>query len=212
MLDLPWLLFIAASLAIILTPGPDLILVMTRGLGQGSRAGLISALGISTGLIGHSLLAAFGLGALLMASNLAFTLIKFIGAAYLLYIGVKLLRARGDQFQTDGPHQEKDQRSMGQIYLEGAFCNIANPKITLFYLAFLPQFVPADNPQASLSIFLLGLTFALLTLCLKGVSGYFAGRFSNWLKSHPTLLTGFLRLCGAGLIGLSVRLAFEERA
>ena len=207
MWDIPWLLFIATSLAVIMPPGQDLILVMSRGLGQGSKAGVIAALGVSTGLIGHTLLASIGLSALLTTSEIAFTVLKYIGEVYLLYIGIRLFFS-GAQKLNIGTQQNK---STKRVFLEGAFCNISNPKITLFFFAFLPQFLPAHHTNPALGIFAMGNCFAILTFLLKSPIGFFAGRLSGWLQDHPKFLDGVFKFSGFALIAMALRLAFAEK-
>lgn len=207
MADIPWILFIAASLAVIIAPGQDLILVMSRGLGQGSKAAVFTAAGVSTGLMGHTLLATFGLGALLVASETAFTVLKVIGVAYLVYLGVRLVLSGADRLDV----QTSSARSHPRLFLQGALSNLSNPKVTLFYFAFLPQFVPAGMETPTFAIFVLGALFALLTLLIKAPFGYFAGTLSNWFQGHPRTLTWMFRSSGLSLIGLGVLLAFENR-
>ena len=207
MVDISWILFIGASLAIIIAPGQDLVLVMSRSLGQGSRAGVITAAGVSTGLLGHTLLATFGLGALLIASQMAFTVLKFVGVAYLIYLGGRLLLSGAKNIDL----YLASNRSHRRLFWQGAFSNLSNPKITLFYFAFLPQFVPATSQQPTLSIFVLGAVFAALTFLVKGPFGYFAGTLSSWFRSNPKVLAWMFRSSGFALIGLGIGLALEER-
>ena len=207
MLDIPWLLFIAASLAVIFSPGQDLILVMSRGLSQGSLAAISTASGVSTGLMGHTLLATLGLGALLIASETAFTVLKVIGVAYLIYLGVRLLMQGAKRLEFD----KQEHHSHRRLFLQGAFSNLSNPKVTLFYFAFLPQFVPETVSDPTLAIFALGSTFALLTWIIKAPIGCFAGTVSPWLRARPKALTWLFRTSGLSLIGLGVLLALESR-
>lgn len=207
MWDIPWFLFIATSLAVIMSPGQDLILVMSRGLGQGSKAGVIAALGISTGLMGHTIVASVGLGAILTTSEIAFTILKYIGAVYLLYIGIRLFFSGAHKLDI-GTQQSK---STKRVFLEGAFCNISNPKITLFFFAFLPQFLPANHTNPALGIFAMGICFAILTFLLKSPIGFFAGRLSGWLKEHPKVLNSIFKFSGFALIAMGLRLALAER-
>jgi threonine/homoserine/homoserine lactone efflux protein len=204
--EVSWLLFLLASLVVILTPGQDMLLVMSRSIGQGSRAGIVTAAGVSVGLLGHTVLATLGLGALLHASELLFQMLKLAGAAYLVYLGLRLLRTAAT------PHSLRtiSARSLPRLFVEGAVSNLSNPKVALFYFAFLPQFVSASAPQPTLSLLVLGIAFAALTFVVKGPIGYGAGALSGWLRSHPAVLAWINRSSGAVLIGLGVRLAFEE--
>ena len=207
MLEASWLIFIVASLVVITTPGQDMILVMSRSLAQGPGAGVATAAGVSVGLLGHTLLATLGLGAILRASDWLFLALKLAGAAYLIYLGVMLLRTR----QTDLQLGAAGQRSLGRLFLEGAVSNLSNAKIVVFYLAFLPQFVSPAAQHPTMTVFALGVAFAALTFLVKGPVGVFAGALSGWLRRRPAALTWIYRSSGAILIGLGLRLAFERR-
>ncbi len=207
MSEIPWLLFIAASMAVIIAPGQDLVLVMSRGLGQGSRAGVTTAAGVSTGLLGHTILATLGLGALLVASEVAFTVLKLVGVAYLMYLGARLLISGAKSLDL----QTKSNRSLAKMYWDGTFSNLSNPKITLFYFAFLPQFIPTSAEESTLAVFVLGVVFATLTFLIKGPFGFFAGILSKWFRANPKALSWMFRSSGFALIGLGVGLAFEGR-
>ncbi|HWM40903.1 MAG TPA: LysE family translocator, partial [Burkholderiales bacterium] len=207
MIEASWLLFLVASLAVIITPGQDMMLVMSRSLTQGAAAGVATAAGVSVGLLGHTVLATIGLGAILQASEWLFLALKFIGAAYLVYLGVTLIRAK----RADLDAGTGAQRSLGRLFLDGALSNLSNAKIVIFYLAFLPQFVSASAERPTLSVFALGVAFAVLTFVIKGPVGIFAGALSGWLRSRPAVLTWVYRSSGAILIGLGVRLALERR-
>ena len=208
MLEVSWLLFIVASLVLILTPGQDMILVMSRSIAQGAAAGVATAAGVSLGLVGHTLLATLGLGAILRTSEWLFIALKLVGAAYLVYLGVGLLRTKGAELVV----QASSRRSLFRLFLDGALSNVSNPKIAIFYFAFLPQFVLPGAVYPTLAVFVLGLLFAGLTFVVKGPVGYFAGRLSGWLRERPNALTWIYRSSGAILVGLGVRLAFERRS
>jgi threonine/homoserine/homoserine lactone efflux protein len=207
MLDANWLLFTIASLVIIATPGQDMILVMSRSIAQGARAGVATAAGVSVGLVGHTVLATLGLGAILRASDWAFVALKLVGAAYLVYLGIKLLRTRDTEFAVAAGSG----RPMTRLFLDGALSNLSNPKIAVFYFAFLPQFVPPGATHPTLTIFALGLLFAALTLAVKAPVGWSAGRLSAWLRARPRVLLGIHRGSGVILLGLGLRLALERR-
>ncbi len=208
MLDINWPLFIAASLVLIVTPGQDMILVMSRSITQGSAAGVVTAAGVSVGLVGHTLLATVGLGAILRTSEWLFFALKLVGAAYLVYLGLQLLRRpkQGLALSADAS------RSLARLFFDGALSNVTNPKIAVFYFAFLPQFVLPDAARPTLAVFVLGLVFAGLTFLVKGPVGLGAGLLSGWLRARPALLQWIYRTSGAVLIGLGLKLAFERRA
>ena len=207
MLEMSWWLFIATSLILIATPGQDMILVMSRSVAQGAAAGVATAAGVSVGLVGHTMLAALGLGALLRTPEWLFLLLKLIGAAYLVYLGCALLRTRRADLAlgTTGP------RSLARLFVDGALSNLSNPKIAVFYFAFLPQFVLPGAAHPTLAVFVLGLVFAALTFLVKGPVGLGAGLLSGWLRARPHVLAWIHRISGAVLIGLGVKLAFERR-
>lgn len=207
MADLNWILFIIASVAIILTPGQDLVLVMSRSLSHGAIAGLVTAAGVSSGLLAHTVLATLGVGTLVQTSEFLFTAMKIVGAGYLFYLGISLLRVKNSDLLTS----HNSQRSIGKLYFDGAISNVANPKIAIFYFAFLPQFVTpaADNP--TWSIFLLGASFALLTFLIKGPIAILAGQLSQLVADNPAYLKGIFKVSGFTLIGLGVKLVFDSR-
>jgi len=206
--DVSWWLFIVASIVLIVTPGQDMILVMSRSIAQGSAAGVATAAGVSVGLVGHTLLATLGLGAILRTSEWLFVLLKLVGAAYLVYLGVQLLRMHSHQLASVSGAP----RSLTRLFGDGALSNVSNPKIAIFYFAFLPQFVAPDASHPTLAVFMLGLVFAALTFVVKGPVGLAAGRLSGWLRRRPDALKWLYRTSGAVLIGLGLKLAFERRA
>ncbi len=202
-----WLFFLAASLLVIVSPGQDMVLVLSRGVSRGAAAGIATAAGVSTGLLGHSLLAGLGLGALLRTSETLFLGLKVVGAAYLAYLGLRLILNAASSLQL----QAAAGQSRRRMFFEGALSNLSNPKVAVFYFAFLPQFVPAAAPNSTLMIFTLGVAFAALTFLVKGPVGYFAGVLSGWLRARPKVLAWIYRSSGAVLVGLGLRLVLEER-
>ena len=208
MLEVNWLLFIVASLVLIATPGQDMILVMSRSVAQGPAAGVVTAAGVSMGLVGHTLLATLGLGAILRTSEWLFLALKLIGAAYLVYLGIQLLRSRQHELAV----AVGSARPLWRLFFDGALSNISNPKIAVFYFAFLPQFVLPQAVRPTLAVLCLGLVFAGLTFLVKGPVGLAAGLLSAWLRARPRALSWLYRTSGAVLIGLGLRLAFERRA
>ena len=207
MLEASWLLFTVASLVLITTPGQDMILVMSRSIAQGPAAGVATAAGVSVGLVGHTLLATLGLGAILRTSAWMFIALKLVGAAYLIWLGVSLLRTRSAELALG----QAAPRSLRRLFADGALSNLSNPKIAIFYFAFLPQFVAPNASHPTLTIFVLGLLFALITFMVKGPVGLTAGLLSGWLSARPQVLMGLYRGSGPVLLGLGLRLAFERR-
>jgi threonine/homoserine/homoserine lactone efflux protein len=202
------IVFILTSMVIILTPGQDMILVMSRSISQGKKAGIFTALGVSIGLMGHTLLATLGLGALLMASEWLFNAIKFIGAAYLLYLGYQLLTSKEHKLTM----KDMPKISYKKMFLQGAISNISNPKITIFYFSYLPQFVIHNGGSEAIQLFILGTTFAIITFFLKAPIGYIAGNLSSWIKARPNVLNYINNTSGIILVALGIKLALSEKS
>ena len=207
MTDISWLLFIVASLVLIVTPGQDMVLVMSRSITQGPAAGVATAAGVSVGLLGHTVLATLGLGAVLRASELLFVVLKLAGAAYLVFLGVQTLRSAQHELALTTAAL----RSTRRLFSDGALSNLSNPKIAIFYFAFLPQFVKPGTAHPTLALFVCGLVFAALTFLVKGPVGLTAGLLSDWLRRRPRVLAGLFRTSGAVLVALGLKLAFERR-
>jgi len=199
--------FLVTSLLVILIPGQDMVLVMSRGITQGARAGIVTAAGVSVGLLGHTILAALGLGALLLSSELLFTVLKYIGAAYLAYLGVKLILTRVSELELES----SSIKPLKKLFIEGSLSNISNPKVTIFYFAFLPQFISTDIKDPAIYLIVLGTSFSILTFLVKAPIGYFAGIASAWIRTRPIVIQTINKISGTVLIGLGVKLALEQR-
>lgn len=200
-------LFVITSILVILIPGQDLLLVMSRGLTQGARAGVITAAGVSVGLLGHTMLATLGLGALLLSSELLFTILKYLGAMYLAYLGIKLIFSKASKLELN----DRGKKPQKRLFIEGALSNISNPKITIFYFAFLPQFISVDTKDPTIYLAVLGISFSLLTFLMKAPIGLFAGKASTWIRARPFVLQTINTVSGTVLIGLGIKLALEQR-
>ena len=207
MVEASWPLFIVASVVLLVTPGQDIILIMSRSVAQGVAAGVATAAGVSVGLVGHTVLATLGLGAILRTSEWLFLALKLVGAGYLLYLGISLLLTKRSDFVLGSAAQ----RSSSRLFLDGAFSNLSNPKVVLFYFAFLPQFVSSSAQHPTLSVFVLGVVFAVLAFLVNGLVGVFAGVLSSWLRSRPSVLTWVYRSSGVIFVGLGANLALERR-
>jgi threonine/homoserine/homoserine lactone efflux protein len=200
-------LFFAASWMLIITPGPDMIYVITRGISQGRKAGMISAVGVTLGILVHTVFAAFGLAIILRTSALTFLAVKFVGAGYLIFLGVKTLKNKSDfKLSRDKPND-----GFRKIFVQGILSNVLNPKIALFFLAFLPQFVNPGHGSASIQMVYLGLTFALFGIVFLVLLGYFSGGIGLWLSKKQTFTEKIRWFTGSVLIALGLRLAFMER-
>lgn len=207
LIDVSWWLFVVASLVLIITPGQDMVLVMSRSIAQGSGAGLATAAGVSVGLVGHTILATLGLGAILKTSALLFTVLKVAGAAYLVWLGIQLLRTKHAELAISNGVP----KSRVRLFLDGALSNVTNPKIAIFYFAFLPQFVTPGAAHPAASVFVLGLVFAALTFLVKGPVALVAGALSGWLRKRPSVLVWTFRSSGLVMLALGARLAAERR-
>jgi threonine/homoserine/homoserine lactone efflux protein len=198
--------FLAASVALIVVPGPDMIYVITRGVAGGRKTALLSALGVCSGLLIHTVFAAVGLSALLAQSATAFLIVKYAGAAYLVYLGVRtLLDRRG--FAGVG---EPAPTSARKVFLQGVASNVLNPKVALFFLAFLPQFVDPASGAAALQLLMLGLIFAALGLLFTSVVAFFSGAIGEKFGRSPRLAAALRWLAGGVLVCLGLRLAVPE--
>ncbi|WP_158058397.1 LysE family translocator [Halorussus halophilus] len=213
-----YLLFVGAAVTLILMPGPDTVFVLTQGVGAGKRSGLASALGVSTGILVHTTAAAVGLAALLRTSALAFSVIKYAGAAYLLYLGAKTLWGGGelDDLGSLDTSTEITDTELRQGYLRGVTVNVLNPKVALFFLALLPQFVGSGAGSASgagttLEMLALGGTYAILTALYLGTVGLLSGGVRSAFQTRPRLADGLRWLSGSVLVALGAVLALESR-
>ena len=197
-------LFLAAGILLNLTPGPDTVYILGRSIAQGREAGVASALGISLGSIFHTCAAALGLSAILATSAIAFGTIKLIGGAYLIFLGVKMILDRRKQLRLPSHFRR---RTTVAAFRQGVVTNILNPKVALFFLAFLPQFIdPASNAKVPAFI-LLGLTFVTTGTIWCLVLAWFASVFSERLRANQTISQWLNRTAGALFIFLGVRLA-----
>jgi threonine/homoserine/homoserine lactone efflux protein len=215
-------LFLAAGLLLNLTPGPDVLYIVSQGLKGGWRAGVVAALGITGGIFVHIAVAALGLGALLAASQTAFTLLKWAGAAYLLYIGWGMLGLRRSAagsasiFATNKiAIKSMESRSRGQfdsikIFRQGFWTNALNPKVALFFLAFLPQFIAPAAEHKALTFVLLGLLFNLNSLPVNLGYALLAAWAGQRLQSLQQGLAWLGRLAGALFIGFGLKLALTD--
>jgi threonine/homoserine/homoserine lactone efflux protein len=201
-----FLLFLATSIAITFAPGPDNLQVLARGISQGRAAGLVAALGFAAGISFHTTLAALGVAALLRSSPMAFEAIKLAGAAYLVWIGIKALRTRGLATAHERPPQP-----LLAIFRQSVIGNILNPKVTLFFIVFLPQFVDPHGVQSvTLQMFELGALFMLQTVVVFSLFGVCAGVIGGWLKRRPRVGVWLDRIAGATFIAIGIRVALRD--
>jgi threonine/homoserine/homoserine lactone efflux protein len=201
-------LFVAASTLLALAPGPDVIYVLTRGIAQGRKAGLAAALGFASGCIFHTVLAAVGIAALIRSSELAFDLVRYAGAAYLAYIGIQALRHRSS-FSIEAA---SDAKALMTIYRQSVVGNMLNPKVTLFFLAFLPQFVNAQSGNLGLQMAILGVVFMLVTVVVFGAVAIFAAMIGDWVRRKPAIGERLNVFAGLTFIALGIRVALPDMA
>src|SRR5258707_296106 len=195
--------FAVAATALLLTPGPAVLYIVSRSVEQGRTAGLASVCGITTGTLVHVLAAALGLSALLASSALAFAVVKYAGAGYLIYIGVRRILSR-----TPAATLELPRRSLGRLYRDGFVVNLLNPKTALFFFAFLPQFVDPSRYAVAFPLAFLGLLFTLMGLTSDGLYALVAGTAGRWVKRNGHYLRWERYLTGGVFIGLGVTAAF----
>lgn len=204
-----WMLFLGAALALNLSPGPDLIYVISRTVAQGTKVGLASAAGLWTGAFIHVLAVAFGLSTILMTSAKAFTVIKYAGAVYLAYLGIQALRSRGTNF--DLPLSKELKVTPAQAYRQGILVDVLNPKVAIFFMAFLPQFVRPDHGSPSIQLVGLGALVIFIAIPVESLFVVAASRTTGFFRQHPKTSIWLDRLLGSILVTLGVRLALLEQ-
>lgn len=205
-----WISFVLASLIFIMAPGPDTILLLGQGLARGRQAGLGIAIGCALGCCVHTLLASIGVTAILASSDTLFDIFKYSGAAYLFYLGGKAMFSSAQKIDVTANQGATGVRLLDFI-VRGFLSNALNPKVALFFLSFLPQFVAPSKASVSTQIILLGSAFAVMLLFVFGAVGYFAGHISQWLTRKPGVQQWLDRLAGATCFALAIRLIFVTR-
>ncbi len=200
------LYFLGASIALTVAPGPDNIFVITQGIAHGRKQAIITALGMCSGISVHTTAAAFGLSAIFYSSAVAFSLVKYAGAAYLFYLAFRTLRARSAVSLATA-----DDRAAMALFKRGFVMNVLNPKVAMFFLAFLPQFVSPHSPHFSLQMLLLGFTFMFQAVIIFSLIGFFSGTIGNYILTRPAIAKRFDWLTAGIFLSLGVRLALAER-
>jgi threonine/homoserine/homoserine lactone efflux protein len=201
------LLFITAALLLLLTPGPAVFYIVARSLDQGRLAGLVSTLGINTGTLFHIAAAAFGLSALLMSSALAFGIVKYLGAAYLVYLGIRTLLERAEETA----QEVRQVKALRRVYYEAVLVNLLNPKTALFFFAFLPQFIDPGRGAVSTQVVFLGGVLVPLGILSDGAYALLAGTAGRWLRGNPRFARLQRRFAGTIYLALGVGTVFINR-
>lgn len=199
----PFLVFVAAVLLICVTPGPDMLYILVHGVSQGTRAALVASLGMAAGMLCHTTAVVLGVATLVHSSPVAYQVLRYAGAAYLVYLGLRTLRdAASPQTVT-----VQDPVPLPVVFQRAAVTNLFNPKILLFYLAFLPQFVEPSAGWPALQLLILGLTFVVLGLLVDSLIGLLSGRIGEWLCTRHRSGAWLHRFAGVVFLGLAARVA-----
>lgn len=199
--------FSMASVLLALAPGPDNIFVLTQSALRGKAAGMLVTLGLCTGLVVHTTAVAFGVAVIFQASAVAFTILKLFGAAYLLYLAWHAFRASSQEISAG----RSNGMSAGRLYRRGIIMNVTNPKVSIFFLAFLPQFADPARGPLTLQMFLLGGIFIVSTILVFGGIALMAGAIGQWLTRSPKTQVIMNRVAGLVFVGLAVKLATVKR-
>jgi threonine/homoserine/homoserine lactone efflux protein len=194
--------FLLAALLITVTPGPDNLMVLGLGMAKGRRLGIAFGLGCALGCLSHTVLAVVGVSALVAASPVAFLVLRWAGGAYLVWLGIQALRHAGRASTVAGTREG----TVRELFAKGLVANAINPKVVLFFLSFLPQFVDASRGHVEWQLGVLGLVFTAQAAVVFGLLGYFAGSIGAWLNRTPRAAAWLDRVAGAVFVGLGVRM------
>ena len=200
--------FFTAAVVLALVPGPDNVFVLTQSAVQGKGAGLAVVMGLCSGLIGHSIAVALGVAAIFQTSALAFTILKYIGAGYLVYLAWQVFRAPVEKIES---HSAGAAADYGKLYRRGIIMNITNPKVSIFFLAFLPQFTDPERGSVTIQILLLGGIFITATIIVFGGIAVLAGFLGEWLNRSPRVQNVLNKLAGTIFLGLALKLVTAQR-
>lgn len=197
--------FLGAAVVLTLMPGPDNLFTLTQSIGKGKNAGIFTTFGLCTGLLVHITATAIGLSAVIYHSALAFTLVKYAGAAYLLYLAYKSFKEKGSSFNLE----TNDSLNHKSLYKKGIIMNLLNPKVSLFFLAFFPQFINYENGNVSIQMLVLGMIFLIQTLIIFSLISVFAGKIGSFLRQNKTFSNKMNIIQGSlfTLIGLKIALS-----
>jgi threonine/homoserine/homoserine lactone efflux protein len=195
--------FLLAAILITASPGPDNLMVLGMGISKGRKRGIVFGLGCALGCLSHTVLAVIGVSAMIAASPAAFNGLKIAGGLYLIWLGLNALRSRGGaKVKT----VQADEQGLARLFFKGVFANAINPKVVLFFLSFLPQFIIPANGNVGWQMAALGVTFTAQAAVLFGLLGYFSGSIGQWLNTKPRAGVVLDRIAGAVFVALGLRL------
>jgi len=200
-------LFVVASIALSLSPGPDNIFVLTQSAMNGRRAGIFVTLGLCSGLLVHTVTVSLGVASIFQSSEIAFNALKFVGAMYLLYLAWQAFRAGSANVNK----AQEEHVNWKQLYMRGVVMNVTNPKVAIFFLAFLPQFAEPSIGSITVQMMAFGSLFIVTTFCIFTLVAWSAGFLGEWLKGSGKAQKIINRIAGTVFVGLAVKLAFSER-
>ncbi|GAA3644919.1 LysE family translocator [Flavivirga jejuensis] len=201
--------FLVAGIILNLTPGTDTMYILGRSISQGKKAGILSVLGIASGALVHCLFAALGLSIILAKSALAFEVVKYAGATYLIFLGIKMLISKSNEkFELN---EKKEKPNYRKIYISGIFTNILNPKVALFFLAFLPQFINPHYTQSPIPFLILGLTFVSTGTLWCLTLAIFSSKLSNRIRQNYKIKKWLDKITGGLFISLGIKLALSKK-
>lgn len=201
-------MFIAASFLLCLAPGPDNIYVLTQGMTKSKKAAIVTTLGLTTGLIIHTSAAAFGISVIFQTSEIAFNIVKYVGAAYLLYIAYQAFKYRNEKLDLSVQNSSSE---LKKLYFKGFIMNILNPKVSIFFLAFLPQFVNTASGNVPMQMITLGGVFMILTVVVFSSIGVAGNLLSSKLLEKPNIVKYMNVLTSFVLVSLGIKLALSQR-
>jgi threonine/homoserine/homoserine lactone efflux protein len=199
--------FLSAAILLTLAPGPDNMFVLAQSISKGKSAGILTSAGLCTGLVVHILAAAFGVSAIIYQSTVAFAIVKYAGAAYLLYLAYKAFREKDSSLAQTNLNTSKHE----SLYKKGIIMNILNPKVSLFFLAFLPQFVNYQAGNVSLQMLLYGMIFLVQTIIIFTFVSIFAGKLGQFLHKRPTISKKINILQGSIFALIGLKIAFTQK-
>jgi threonine/homoserine/homoserine lactone efflux protein len=206
-------LYLLAVLTISLLPGPDMLYIISQSISHGKRLGIAAALGIGSGCFVHIFAITIGLSSIIFKSALAFSIVKYAGACYLLYLGITSFTQKSSKVMQDTDGKVLNATSWKKVYAQGFLTNVLNPKVALFFLAFLPQFVStSSNYSIGMQLLLLGLIFNFSGTTVNLLVAYFFGSAKKWLAANPVALKIQQKITGFILVGLGLRLAASGRS